>query len=157
VPHGNRKACTGSAPCVGTCNGHLTTECTYPNNTSCGSTVGCSDGGETAQRCNGFGDCVELPTKTCAPFVCGAGECKTSCETDSDCAFGYTCHPKSGCVLANQPACVDGSDRGCPSPAAAPGDEGGCGCRVGAARRDYGGLLGAMLLGGAWLSRRKRR
>lgn len=130
APHGSRAPCDGTAPCAGECNGRLTDTCSYPSGNSCGPAVGCTDGGETAQRCNGFGRCVDLPTKGCAPFACGAEACKTSCANRADCAFGYVCDSKSSCVLANQPACVDGSGSGCPAPAAAAAEESGCGCRT---------------------------
>jgi hypothetical protein len=105
-PHGNRTACNGTPPCGGTCNGRLTDTCSYPSGSSCGTEVGCADGGVTAQECNGFGDCANLPTTTCRPFVCAGGACKTSCDSDADCAFGYHCDKKSGCVLVTAPTCA---------------------------------------------------
>lgn len=157
APHGNREACTGTAPCVGTCDGKLKDTCAYPPTTvSCGPEVGCADGGTTEQKCNGHGECVNLPTERCAPYACSAGACETSCEKDGDCAFGYRCEEQS-CVLPNASSCPDGGQSCPPPPAAAAGDEGGCGCRVGSERGGSVGWVVALLCGGVLARRRRQR
>jgi hypothetical protein len=109
-PHGARPPCGGSpgAPCTGECNGVDRVGCSYPDtNTACGE-VTCADGKETAQRCNGSGECGIASTQDCAPYACGEGACKTSCETDADCAAGAgLCHPTGECVASSTPFCAD--------------------------------------------------
>jgi MYXO-CTERM domain-containing protein len=155
APHGTRKACDGTAPCVGKCDGKLLNACAYPSTAvSCGSDVGCSDGGTTEQKCNGFGRCIDLPTTRCAPFTCSAGACNTSCDKDGDCAFGYRCEGQS-CVLPDGSSCPDGGQSCTPPPAAAAADEGGCGCRVGTQRESTVGWFVGLLCVGA-LARTRR-
>lgn len=160
-PHGNRPACNGTDPCTGTCNGRLADSCTYPHGNSCGSSAGCADGSVTAQKCNGFGDCADEPTEACAPFACGGAACRTSCKTDGDCAFGYVCDAKGGCVLPNGAGCADGGGKTCASTNnATAADDGGCGCRVVSRARNHpahGGILSLLFGGAAWRRRSKRR
>jgi hypothetical protein len=157
APHGSRPACDGTAPCVGTCDGRLADKCTYPSsNVSCGSAVGCADGGPTEQKCNGYGDCAAIPGKRCTPFACSEGACRTSCERDGDCAFGYKCEEQS-CVIRNVSSCPDGGQICTPAApaAAAAADEGGCGCRVSSRSGASAGWVVALLCAGA-LARRRR-
>ena len=41
--------------------------------------------------CDGVGACLSNGVKYCAPFACGAARCNTSCESNAQCADGYTC------------------------------------------------------------------
>jgi MYXO-CTERM domain-containing protein len=157
APHGNRAPCTGTPPCRGTCNGRLAETCDYPRfEVSCGSEVGCADGGPTAQKCNGYGECANIPSASCTPFACSEGACRTTCEKDSDCAFASVCKDAK-CVYKSGSQCPDGGSS-CVSPVAAAADEGGCGCRVGrnTGAEDRPGVLG-MVMGLAALAKRRRR
>jgi MYXO-CTERM domain-containing protein len=156
TPHGKRLACAGTDPCMGRCNGLARMGCVYPVDTKCGTTVTCTDGNETADRCNNLGDCVATP-KACAPFACGADACKTECATSADCASGSLCQA-GACTLAGGGTCADGgttrSDGGACPPPKRSGDSGGCGCRT--APRETppaNGAALALLLLGATLRR----
>lgn len=167
APHGNRSACDGTPPCAGKCDGKVVEDCQYPGSeTSCGSAVGCADGGPTEQKCNGFGRCANIPSKRCTPFACNEGACRTECDSDVDCASGYVCKDKA-CVSASTASCPDGGTgcvpgASCPdggkscAPTAAAGDDGGCGCRVGGPRGSRDGWLIALCVLGAGLVRRSR-
>ena len=63
-PHGTRPACMGSgAPCQGQCQAGLTTDCTYPTqSTSCS--------GACALGCNGQGACSPAPATTVCHQTC---------------------------------------------------------------------------------------
>src|SRR4029079_18004693 len=70
--------------------------------------------------CNGSGTCVDNGTTACAPYICGATSCKTTCASGADCTSsnycnGSTCTAKKGngatCTAANECTsvnCVDG-------------------------------------------------
>jgi len=69
-----------------------------------------------ADTCNGIGMCIDNGSSSCAPYVCGAIACKTTCTVDADCSTGnycsgVSCIPKKGngqmCAGANQ--CVSGN------------------------------------------------
>jgi hypothetical protein len=86
----------------GTCNGRggcrlhaATVEC---------APAACAGGSATPARlCNGLGACPAAAPADCAPFVCGATACKTSCMADADCRAGLQCREgrclPSGLVL----------------------------------------------------------
>ena len=77
---------------------------------------------QTGHSCNGSGICLDQASKDCKDFACSAGECKTVCAGDSDCAdtaycdtASTACTPKasdgSACTEANtcqSGFCVDG-------------------------------------------------
>jgi hypothetical protein len=81
----------------------------------------CSGATQTnAYVCNGAGACRTTTSLGCAPYLCGATACKTSCASDGDCvatawcsgttcvpraAQGGTCNAKNQCLSGN---CVDG-------------------------------------------------
>ncbi|HVU05045.1 MAG TPA: MYXO-CTERM sorting domain-containing protein [Polyangiaceae bacterium] len=77
----------------------------------------CTSGVQTlAATCTGSGPaCPAVTTKNCAPYVCGATTCKTTCATDNDCSTGNwcnagVCQPKlvngTACDVGN--SCVSG-------------------------------------------------
>ena len=88
APHGSREACAGSGGCIGTCNGSLTTTCTW-STASCGSK--CASGSEVDSLCNGAGACVAEPARSCNDYACTGDACKTSCTAATDCAAGFIC------------------------------------------------------------------
>ncbi len=112
--------CATAACQTGTCNGSGACG-NDPSGTSCGSPLSCSGSTQTNQdTCNGTGTCTDNLTTNCAPYVCGATSCKTSCAADADCTSGNFCSgtacvPKkaqgAACVLSNECSlgnCVDG-------------------------------------------------
>ncbi|MGZ3424885.1 MAG: hypothetical protein ACXVEE_43910, partial [Polyangiales bacterium] len=99
-PRGSRAACTGAGlgtECGASCNGMVTTSCTFaPSGTACGADA-CTAGIETKKStCNGSGGCADT-SLGCAPYLCGATACKTSCASSTDCAPGAFCRA-SACV-----------------------------------------------------------
>jgi hypothetical protein len=44
-----------------------------------------------ARTCDGAGTCLAGTTASCAPYVCGATSCATTCTADTDCTTGYFC------------------------------------------------------------------
>jgi hypothetical protein len=44
-----------------------------------------------ADKCDGLGKCADGGTHSCVPYTCSAGNCKTSCSGNEDCAAGYSC------------------------------------------------------------------
>ena len=91
----------GAASCGldGLCDGHGSCQ-KYATGTSC-KAQSCSGATyQPASSCNGSGTCEAPATLPCAPYVCGAGSCKTSCATSSDCSSSaYACTGKQ-CALA---------------------------------------------------------
>jgi hypothetical protein len=78
----------------------------HPLNTIC-VPASCAGGTQqNADTCNGAGTCLDGGSMSCAPYVCGANACATSCASDVDCQSGYVCQGSS-CVakLANGAAC----------------------------------------------------
>jgi MYXO-CTERM domain-containing protein len=108
APHGSRPACAaGSAAdrcSAATCDGISATACSGLASPAVVCRVGsCTAGTQTLPaNCTGKGTCEDLQTKNCAPYACGATQCKTVCASDADCASGNTCDAPSG-------KCVTGS------------------------------------------------
>ena len=97
APHGARTACTGSGTCGGTCDGSNVSACAYPTVQCRGAS--CAAGTATATAsCDGAGACPAAVTTACAPFVCGASACKTTCTADTDCVSGDYCDAGGACV-----------------------------------------------------------
>lgn len=96
--------CTGSSPTCPTDG--------YAASTASCRTASCTSGVQTnATNCTGTGPtCPAAVTKNCAPYVCGATACKTSCATDADCSTGNWCNGNL-CVpkLGNGNACASGN------------------------------------------------
>jgi hypothetical protein len=127
----------------GTCDGAGTCA-RHPAGTVC-QPPRCSD---TADRtlpgtCDGAGSCRPGATQSCAPYICDAGACKTSCAGSGDCSGGNPCVDSScgksplGAVCqtgdtCNSGNCVDGvccDLRSCAGPCQAcnlPGASGSC-------------------------------
>ena len=87
-PHGG---CLPAPPCGfnGTCDGSGACR-PMPAGTSCGS-ASCSGSTLTpVGSCDGSGACRQT-TASCAPYLCGASACNTTCATNTDCVSGYTC------------------------------------------------------------------
>lgn len=53
-----------------------------------------------AARCDGSrGTCPSSVPQTCAPYLCGAGACRSRCESDAGCTLGYRCQ-NGACIGA---------------------------------------------------------
>ncbi len=102
APHASRRACGGSGVCAGTCDGMNRAACTFPNDqTMCGMPT-CAMGTETpVATCDGRGVCVTPMTRACGRYACGPTACRTSCDTDVECAEGNFC--REGMCIARQP------------------------------------------------------
>ncbi len=60
--------------------------------TVCGPTPSCENGEQTAQNaCDATGACVDNGPTSCAPYLCGATTCLTTCAGDQDCAAPAVC------------------------------------------------------------------
>ena len=121
APRGGRAACASDgSSCGGTCDGVDATACAYPAaGTTCGA-GSCAAGEQTdPSACDGDGACIAGGTTACAPYICGADACLTSCTTDGDCAGAAICF-EGACVddtaecttdgdCAANEACIDGT------------------------------------------------
>ena len=106
-PRGSRPECGGDDECGGSCNGVNPNECTFePAGTACGD-AGCEGGVAKTFECNGQGSCSARPDDLCAPYVCAAGACLTSCQEDDECASGFVCDDTSACSPAPDAACSE--------------------------------------------------
>jgi hypothetical protein len=98
APHGNRPPCAGEGPpCQGTCDGQVVDACVYPAGSECDRT--CEDGEQTVSTCDGQGACVRGTPDPCDEFVCDEETllCKSSCDSDADCADGLSCWADGTC------------------------------------------------------------
>lgn len=103
-PVGGRAPCASDGSlCGGSCAGD-SLDCSYPAaSTPCGG-AHCEDGLASAEAsCDGAGLCAPSDSRPCAPYGCGESDCKTSCETSSD------CHAPAECVNGE---CKGTLDRG---------------------------------------------
>ncbi|MGZ3452669.1 MAG: hypothetical protein ACXVEF_23875, partial [Polyangiales bacterium] len=102
---------TGHPPCGGTstdascaqrCDGTDGKACKYPGTTATCGMPSCGGGVETqVSTCDGAGTCKPA-TKACAPYVCGATACLSTCTSNSDCSDSYYC--KSGTCVPDEGA-----------------------------------------------------
>ena len=96
---GNDGACNGAGACR-----------KYAGGTACGA-PSCASGSQTlAAACNGAGTCTTGATTPCAPFVCGATACKTTCTVDADCASGFCSGGQCSGKIGNGGACTKGTE-----------------------------------------------
>ncbi len=96
APHGSRDACSGAGVCTGKCDGSDRTACkAFPGAEQVCLAASCTGDVSTSDaRCNGAGGCGTPTPTSCAPYTCGATDCKKLCTSPADCTTGYTC--KSG-------------------------------------------------------------
>ncbi len=116
APVGSRTPCVGTGACQATCNGSDRTKCSDPPGPSktCAAAF-CSGNVETPMRvCDGLGVCAPATTTPCAPYVCGATDCKESCTSNTDCQTGYFCDSGS-CVTTGALGTVCSDDSQCGS------------------------------------------
>jgi hypothetical protein len=77
---GTNGACNGSGACQ-----------KYAASTSCAAATCTGSTFTPAKACDGNGTCATPTTSSCAPYVCGAGACKTTCASNADCVTPNTC------------------------------------------------------------------
>lgn len=106
APHGQRTACSGEGSCRGTCNGLDRERCAYSTSECAPSR--CVDANVETSRCDGQGACVAQEPSSCAPFLCGDGECLVRCTGAESCAAGATCEA-GACVARPAGGCGCGS------------------------------------------------
>jgi hypothetical protein len=111
-PAVGHSTCGGNALCAGSCNGR-SASCVYPDSsTSCASPSCGSGSAQSARSCDGAGNCSPAQTALCAPYVCGATACLTTCTDSSHCAasavcIGGTCTPCPTGQTACNGTCAD--------------------------------------------------
>ena len=107
-PHGgcgSNGACGNTGMCDnGTC-------AQQPSSMTCGSASCTGSTNQPVSHCNGAGTCAPAATESCAPYVCGASSCLTTCNGPEDCVSGYYCNGTS-CVAKQGPgeACSGGGE-----------------------------------------------
>lgn len=129
----NASRCDGTGACAAgttsSCGGFACASATACKD-SCASDADCLSGyycggGKCAARtrsCTADGlSSVEAATgqaRSCAPFACDpvSGDCRTRCESESDCELGLRCNSSGECVSPSVAA-----DRGCQGSGRAPG------------------------------------
>lgn len=88
----------GSASCGtnGACNGSGACQ-KYAAGTACAA-ASCSGSLLTgASFCDGNGTCATPAATSCAPYLCGAAACASTCETSADCASPGVCSAAGSC------------------------------------------------------------
>jgi uncharacterized protein (TIGR03382 family) len=109
-PRGDRPPCAGDpgSPCgAASCDGSSRSTCNYPSSEVICGESSCSDGIETARRCDGSGQCRgSESSRACAPYACGADACNQRCASNDDCATGaYACDAEEECVSTARAYC----------------------------------------------------
>ncbi len=64
----------------------------------------------TAATCDGLGSCRPAGLQPCSPFICSAGACTGTCNTDADCDTGISCVNHSCGPKQNGQPCTQGSE-----------------------------------------------
>lgn len=109
TPHGSREACAGAdTECAGACDGSVSA-CVYPGSETLCSESSCNGNVLEAVRCDGQGACVADQARDCGTYACDdeAVDCKSSCETNADCASGAECNTATGQCAAADTSCAD--------------------------------------------------
>lgn len=109
APHPDRQACAATdAECAGRCDG-TQRACVYPGQQILCSTSACDGNVLKAVRCNSQGACVADQARDCGAYACDAetANCKSSCETNADCATGSRCNPGTSQCAPSDATCSD--------------------------------------------------
>lgn len=79
----------------------------YVAGTKCGNAQ-CSGNSLVSKLCDGLGFCGSEGSTDCAPYLCQADQCTTSCAANSQCAMGSVCLQNGTCSapLTNGEACA---------------------------------------------------
>ncbi len=88
---GNQCVATSQSTCgtSGTCSAGACQ--LWSNGTICAAQFCNGNVENQASTCDGSGTCVPGATINCAPYICAAGACKTSCASNTDCVSPATC------------------------------------------------------------------
>jgi hypothetical protein len=106
VAYSNGEACGADAEC----DSAICAQGVCCNARCDGTTAACDLEGTKGTCAPRLAACVDLvtvrgadgTTKSCAPYLCNAGTCPTTCTTSADCAGGYLCDVSShACVAAS--------------------------------------------------------
>jgi hypothetical protein len=103
-PAGTKSPCqSDGSVCGGSCDGTNRDACAFPGaNTVCRA-ASCIDGVETfSATCDGAGACPGAVTQSCAPYICGATVCTSSCGDDNGCAQAGWCDLSGGSGVCRQ-------------------------------------------------------
>jgi hypothetical protein len=111
-PVAGREPCPGGGLCAGRCDGQHS-GCVFPGVDTVCRSASCALGvGYSAALCDGNGACGAPGAFDCAPYVCGAATCLSSCSSDADCVSNSTC--KNGICSGGPPppavTCTSASD-----------------------------------------------
>jgi MYXO-CTERM domain-containing protein len=79
---------------------------------ACGTTT-CSAGSQAGKACDGAGNCGSVGQVDCAPFICGATACLSTCAKDADCTTGNYCNAGKQCVPKQGGGAVCNADAEC--------------------------------------------
>ena len=98
-PRGTRTACTGRAPCKGTCGGTDGSKCKFPAaETQCAAGT-CTAGSATSPTvCNAAGACTTATAMQCPSNLCTGTICSGGCSATSPCATTQFCNASGICV-----------------------------------------------------------
>lgn len=108
APKAPKSACAGTGACVGQCDGANPNACVAPGaSTQCSAPSCTGDSLTPAGSCDGSGGCSVPVTKSCAPYSCADGACKSTCANDGDCAAGATCDTNKGLCAVTGATCID--------------------------------------------------
>jgi hypothetical protein len=105
----------------GKCDGKGKCRTVMPEGAKCGADD-CSNASVVSKACDGFGNCGNVVKKNCVQYKCDplTKDCRTSCQSQDDCAAGNVCHLKAKeCVVevghcaGNAVVLPDGSEKSC--------------------------------------------
>jgi len=84
----------------------------YDATTICAAASCTAGSASAASMCSGSGLCTPPTPTSCAPYVCGATACRTTCGSNADCTGGTRCNAAGACFTpsANGAACTTGND-----------------------------------------------
>ncbi len=116
APHGTRPSCaTDGSLCGGSCDGALTSACTYPSVSVLCRGAACDAGVATVEAfCTGTGSCPVEQLVDCTPYLCGTDACDGDCQIDAECESGFYC-AAGVCVGEKEPGEVCGAGNECAS------------------------------------------
>jgi MYXO-CTERM domain-containing protein len=108
APKAPKAACAGTGACVGQCDGANPNACVLPGaSTQCSASSCTGDSLTPPGTCDSSGGCSVGVPKSCAPYACSDGACKSTCASDGDCAAGAICDTNKGLCAVSGATCTD--------------------------------------------------